>query len=169
MKASTDLFDLVKSMSRSEILSFKIACGADNQIYLQLFEAICEQTAYNEISLKKLLYKELKTAKFAVLKKYLFDRLDKFLSARYDEQDAYFIMIKHFKMAQIYYDRQLLDLCKKELHKAEILAESNHCYAEQLLIYKLKEKLIRGLQTPADYETLHNEFILKESETFNMY
>ena len=109
MKASTDLFDLVKSMSRSEILSFKIACGADNQIYLQLFEAICEQTAYNEISLKKLLYKELKTAKFAVLKKYLFDRLDKFLSARYDEQDAYFIMIKHFKMAQIYYDRQLLN------------------------------------------------------------
>ncbi|MEI2674303.1 MAG: hypothetical protein V9F05_09710 [Chitinophagaceae bacterium] len=169
MKASTDLFDLVKSMSRSEILSFKIACGADNQIYLQLFEAICEQTAYNEIALKKLLYKELKTAKFAVLKKYLFDRLDKFLSARYDEQDAYFIMIKHFKMAQIYYDRQLLDLCKKELHKAEILAESNHCYAEQLLIYKLKEKLIRGLQTPADYETLHNEFILKESETFNLY
>lgn len=98
----------------------------------------------------------------------MFDRLDKFLSARYDEQDAYFIMIKHFKMAQIYYDRQLLDLCKR-IAQSRNTAESNHCYAEQLLIYKLKEKLIRGLQTPADYETLHNEFILKESETFNLY
>lgn len=169
MKASTELFDLIKSMSRSEIVSFKIACGADKQIYLQLFDAICEQTVYNEAALKKLLYKELKTAKFAVLKKYLFDRLDKFLSARYDEQDAYFIMMKHYKMAQIYYDRQLLDLCKKELQKAEMLAESNHCYAEQLLIYKLKEKLIRGLQTPADFEKLHNEFMLKESHAFSLY
>lgn len=60
MKPSTELFDLIKSLTKSEKRFFKLhsALQSSDKNYLRIFDAIDKQKAYDEEGLKKLFAKE---------------------------------------------------------------------------------------------------------------
>lgn len=77
-KVSTELFDLIKSLTTNEKAYFKrfagMHKGADNS-YFKLFEAIAEQDEYCEEKVKTSLKNEKLVGYFSRAKKYLFDKI----------------------------------------------------------------------------------------------
>lgn len=124
--ASTELFDLIQSLTSNEKAYFKRYAGmhksTDNG-YLKLFEAIAMQSEYCERTVKEQLKNEKLVGYFSRAKKYLFDKIlesmrlynaDKNIQNQLwrKYEDAYFLYSrKQFKPA--------LKLVKKILKEAE--------------------------------------------------
>ena len=77
MKPSAELFDLVKSLSKSEKRFFKLSSSLQTgeKNYLQIFDAIEKQSSYDEAALKKQFAKETFVKHFPSEKNHLLPRI----------------------------------------------------------------------------------------------
>lgn len=135
---SRRLFELIKSLSGSEKRYFKIATKKDRgSKYLQLFQAIEEQTVFDDETLQKVVYgQEVVTSrKYSELKAYLYDMLLRSLQ-QYDEQTSVDYQLKNMLLSvRSLYRRWLLDDCKyllKRVKKIALKYESFHIIIEVL-------------------------------------
>ncbi|MFI5172626.1 MAG: hypothetical protein ACHQFW_09555 [Chitinophagales bacterium] len=139
---SSDLFTLVKSLSKSEKRYFKLHAsrhyGGKNQ-YVKLFQFIEKQPEYDE----KVLLKEFSSTKsiahFAVIKKQLYENilesLHRFDEFAHSEQKIY----KGIHYCSLLLKKGLFDQCKKQIKKYRVLAytlEKFECIIELIEIEK---------------------------------
>jgi hypothetical protein len=169
MIPSTNLFDIIHSLTGSEKRYFKIfssthIIGYKNN-YEKLFNAYCElpgDRPYDEAAFKKKLTAKRWTKNFAVEKKVLEDILMKAMRAYNAEKSAEGALNDIIANVHFLYNKGLLNAAIKEVKKGIALAEDLENLPSLITLYQLKLNLTRITQTPSDIKTAHEDL---EAET----
>lgn len=127
MKPSTELFDLIKSLTKSEKRFFKLhsALQSGDKNYLRIFDAIDRQKAYDEDAIKKLFAKETFIRHLPSEKNHLYKLVLKSLRAYHSEGSVGGILKQEIKNIEILYQKALYEECNKLLHRAKRIAREN--------------------------------------------
>lgn len=127
MKPSTELFDLIKSLTKSEKRFFKLhsSLQAGDKNYLRVFDAIDKQKVYDEDALKKQFAKETFIKHLPSEKNHLYKLILKSLRAFHSESSVSGILKQEIKNIEILYQKALYTECNKLLHRAKRIAREN--------------------------------------------
>lgn len=127
MKPSTELFDLIKSLTKSEKRFFKLhsALQSGDKNYLRIFDAIDKQKTYDEEALKSLFAKETFIRHLPSEKNHLYKLILKALRAYHAESSVSGILKQEIKNIEILYQKALYIECNKLLHRAKRIAREN--------------------------------------------
>ena len=103
MKPSTELFHLIKSLSKSEKRYFKLssALQSGDKNYLKLFEAIELQEEYNEDSIKEQFKAETFIKHLPSEKNHLYNLILKSLRGFYADNSAASILQEHLRNIEL--------------------------------------------------------------------
>lgn len=181
MKASDNLFSLIKSLTKSEKRYFKIIAskksedGKSNN-YLQLFNAIDKQEEYDEDKIIRQFSKATFIKHLPSEKNYLYFTILKAL-VLYHEGNLQFIELDEIRhCATILYNKGLYDQCNKMLTKARKLAISYELFPELLSVAKLQLELLPMIAPSADdlengFEAILNDeqLAFQKLENINQY
>lgn len=127
MKPSTELHDLIKSLTKSEKRFFKLhsALQSGDKNYLRLFDAVDRQKAYDEEAIKKQFAKETFIKHLPSEKNHLYKLILKALRAYHSESSVSGILKQEIKNIEILYQKALYAECNKLLHRAKRIAREN--------------------------------------------
>lgn len=127
MKPSTELHDLIKSLSKSEKRFFKLhsSLQSGDKNYLRIFDAIDKQKVYDEEALKKLFAKETFIKHLPSEKNHLYKLILKALRAYHSESSVSGVLKQEIKNIEILYQKALYVECNKLLHRAKKIAKDN--------------------------------------------
>ena len=125
MKPSAELFDLVKSLSKSEKRFFKLSSSLQTgkKNYLQIFDAIEKQSSYDELALKKQFKKETFVKHFPSEKNHLYKTILKSLRGYHADNSINSVLKQEIKNVEILYHKALYKECKKFLTRAKKVAK----------------------------------------------
>ncbi len=127
MKPSTELFDLIKSLTKSEKRFFKLhsSLQSGDKNYLRIFDAVDKQKVYDEEALKKVFAKETFIKHLPSEKNHLYKLILKALRAYHSESSVSGILKQEIKNIEILYQKALYVECNKLLHRAKRIAKDN--------------------------------------------
>jgi hypothetical protein len=181
MKASDNLFQLIKSLSKSEKRYFKIIAEKKNSDvkgnnYLQLFNAIDKQEVYDEGKIIRQFSKSTFIKHLPSEKNYLYFNILKAL-VLYHEGSTEFIELDDIRhCATILYNKGLYEQCNRMLTKARKLAISLELFPELLSITKLQLELLpmiapSGEELKNGFATILNDekLAFEKLENINRY
>ncbi|MBL4861660.1 MAG: hypothetical protein JKY09_01395, partial [Crocinitomicaceae bacterium] len=168
-KVNEALFDLIKSMSKSEKRYFKLmssrhTIGEENN-YVRIFDAIDRQGLYDERKLFEDFNGEAFLNRFSITKKRLYDHilsaLDSFHSASSIESQLH----KMLHSSDILFKRSLYDQSRRILKSAEKLALKHEL---STLVLEIAGKQKRMLETTG-YLTVSDEEIIEINDYENKH
>ncbi|MBI1836618.1 MAG: hypothetical protein HYR91_05070 [Flavobacteriia bacterium] len=144
-KVKESLFELIKSLSKSEKRYFKLLAsrhtiGEENN-YVILFDFIEKQLEYDENLIFEKFKGEPFLNKFSITKKRLYDHILNALDSFHNTTSIESQLYKMIHSADILYDKSLYEQSKTILRSAEKLAEKKNLF-NVLLIIKNKQKKI---------------------------
>jgi tetratricopeptide (TPR) repeat protein len=127
MKPSTELHDLIKSLTKSEKRFFKLhsSLQSGDKNYLRIFDAIDKQKVYDEEALKKQFVKETFIKHLPSEKNHLYKLILKALRSYHAEGSVSGILKQEIKNIEILYNKALYVECNKLLHRAKKIARDN--------------------------------------------
>lgn len=127
MKPSTELHDLIKSLTKSEKRFFKLhsALQSGPKNYLRIFEAVDAQDTYDEEALKTHFAKEVFIKHLPSEKNHLYKLILKSLRAYHAEASVSGLLKIEIKNIEILYDKALYGEATKTLHRAKRIAREN--------------------------------------------
>ena len=127
MKPSTELFELIKSLSKSEKRFFKLSSSLQtgDKNYLKIFDAIEKQAVYNEAGLKIAFKKETFVSHFPSEKNHLYKLLLKSLRNYHSDNSINSLLKQEIKNVEILYKKALFKECNKFLVRAKKQAIEN--------------------------------------------
>lgn len=127
MKPSTELHDLIKSLTKSEKRFFKLhsSLQSGDKNYLRIFDAIDRQKVYDEEALKKHFAREVFIRHLPSEKNHLYKLILKALRAFHAESSISGILKQEIKNIEILYQKALYVECNKLLHRAKRIAKEN--------------------------------------------
>lgn len=161
---SDSLFQLIKSLSKSEKRSFKLFAGRisseEEKKILKIFNRIDRQKVFNE---KKILAKEktLNKVQMPNLKAHLYSQIMKCLATS-SSRDAELKVTSLLDYARILYNKCLYDECLKMLEKAKRSAQQNDTMVLLLEILELEKLALR--QTVHEGNETRVRSIISETE-----
>lgn len=121
--ASSDLFELIQSMSKSEKAAFKIyvrRSDSKSPMYLKLFDLLEKRNKYDEKKIIRLL--KIDPRRFPELKHYLYNLVLKSLNDFYSDQSVNYRLRDMLNIINILLERGLYEQCSKQIRKAKALA-----------------------------------------------
>ncbi|MFN7117523.1 MAG: hypothetical protein ACK4TA_12045 [Saprospiraceae bacterium] len=164
MKSKTDLYQLIKAMSKSEKRYFTLDAqksGRKDARYLELFQAINDMESYDEAPLKAHFGKTLPTDKA-----YLYEAILRSMRD-YRSANSYAARIKEMIMdAKYLYERGLYEQSEERLNTAKELAEE---LGDQLSILELNKehrRLLKDTRRPG-YEKELQDLIIEKQNNLN--
>ncbi len=124
MKPSTDLFDLIKSLTKSEKRFFKLSSSlqAGEKNYLKIFDAIDKQQVYEEADIKKQFAGERFVNHFPSEKNHLYKLILKSLRAYHADNSVSSLLKQEIKNIEILYKKALFAECNRFLIRAKKMA-----------------------------------------------
>lgn len=127
MKPSTELHDLIKSLTKSEKRFFKLhsSLQAGDKNYLRIFDAVDHQKTYDEEAIKKQFAKETFIKHLPSEKNHLYKLILKALRAYHAESSVSGLLKQEIKNIEILYQKALYVECNKLLHRAKKVARDN--------------------------------------------
>ena len=137
MKPSDELFQLIKSLTKSEKRYFHVHYSED-AIYQKIFDIIEKQEKYNE----KEITENLNIKQPHVYKYYLYKLILKSLRSFYSESSESSIIYNYIQSFDILFSKGLVRQAEKVLTKAKVLAEATNKKFILSEIYQLEQKLI---------------------------
>lgn len=145
-KVNSALFDLIRSMSKSEKRYFKLmssrhTIGEENN-YVRLFDFLDKQSAYDENALFKTFEGEAFLNRFSITKKRLYDHVLASLDSFHHSSSVEAQLYKQLHSADILFEKSLYDQCRRILRSAERLAEKHEKHEIQLMITHKKKRLL---------------------------
>lgn len=169
---SEDLFQLIKSLSKQEKRYFKLyasrhVIGEKNK-YVQLFDAIDKQTAYNEEKIKKKFIGETFLKQLHVTKNYLYKLILNALRQFHENkaEDQFPVLLRN---AQILFKKGLLQQSEKALNKAMKTALENERFLQLLEVYRWKHHIIHNRNDVKRLEHYVNVDFQKELDILDIY
>ncbi len=154
MKTSIDLFQLIKSLTKSEKRYFKLtarsqkAKGGSN--YLKLFEAIEKQQVYDEELIKKKFSGSAFIKHLPSEKNYLYTLIEKSLVKFHASSSDEIELDDHLHAAEIFFKKGLYLQSSKALEKALSLALESELYSKLFKISELQLQLIPQVALSAE-------------------
>lgn len=140
MKASPDLFQLIKSMSMSEKRHFKLYSsghvGGESKNYLRLFDAICKQETYDEDKIKRELDGTSLARHLHVEKNYLYAHLLESLNAFNREKTFLARHANYLISIELLLNRGLFGQCHKLIRKAKAEAYAQEKFSTLLFLLR---------------------------------
>lgn len=144
---SLKLFNLIKSLSGSEKRYFKLLTSGNrannNSKYLQLFDAIDQQTDFDDEVLKKMVYRDepILSRKYSELKSYLYDLILKALHG-YDEKTSIDFKLKGMlQSVRVLYKRSHYEDCRDLLPKIKRLAYKYESFSHLIEVLKWERQV----------------------------
>lgn len=124
MKASNELFHLIKSLTKSEKRFFKLSSSLQSgeKNYLKIFDAIDKQKEYDEEAIKDQFKKETFVNHFPSEKNHLYKLVLKSLRAYHADNSISSILKEEMKNIEILYKKALFKECNKFLSRAKRMA-----------------------------------------------
>lgn len=168
MAASTQLFDLIKTLNKSEKRFFKLHCSkytSKNSYYQKVFDAIDKQQEYDEAALKSKFAKQQFVKQFHVIKNYLYNLILDSLHAYNAGKTVDLQIVEYFQKSDILQDKGLYVQALKMLNKAKKLAETHDRLEYALQIYKREKILYIRKLDALHFAKRLDEFVTKERET----
>ncbi|PCJ25030.1 MAG: hypothetical protein COA97_08620 [Flavobacteriales bacterium] len=152
MKPSAELFQLIKSLSKSEKRYFKLSSSLQSgeKNYMKLFDAIECQKEYNETALKIKFKKETFINHLPSEKNHLYNLILKSLRGFYADKSAAAILQEQLRNIELLFDKALYKECSKIIRKAKKMAYDYEKYYflldlidwEKILV---EEEYLRGM------------------------
>ncbi|MFT4678477.1 MAG: tetratricopeptide (TPR) repeat protein [Flavobacteriales bacterium] len=124
MKPSTELFDLIQSLSKSEKRFFKLSSSlqSGDKNYLKIFDSIDKQSDYDESGIKEQFKDETFIKHFPSEKNHLYKLILKSLRAYHSDNSASSLLKQEIKNIEILYNKALFKECNKFLMRAKKMA-----------------------------------------------
>jgi hypothetical protein len=167
MKATDELFQLIKSLSQNEKRYFKLfgarhVAGEENK-YMKLFTALDKLKFYDEEAIKRTFGNEKFVKQLSVAKNYLYGLIMKSLSSFNSEKTAVSKISKLIEYAGILSDKNLLKQSKKLLSRAKELAYRHEKFNHILEILHF-EKILKIRELHATTYELELDKILEDEK-----
>jgi len=138
---STSLYDLLKTLTKSEKRYIKVQSGSVDKDYLQLMDAILAQKSFDE----EKLVRDHADARFvknlSVNKRYLYDLLLEAL-CRFGEEKVEDRIFKKISAANVLIEKGLLKDAYSELKKGQKVAMRYELYELQIMLLRIEKKLL---------------------------
>ena len=177
-KVKEALFELIKSLSKSEKRYFKLLSSrhtiGDENNYVKLFDFIDKQTAYDEDAIFIEFKDEAFLHRFSITKKRLYNHVLSALDAFHATNSVDAQLFKMLHSADILFNKSLYDQCARVLRSAEKLAEKNKRYTLLAEISRKNKRLVENNAystfTHEDFESIakNDEFIWQEVNCYNL-
>ncbi len=142
------LFELVKSLSKSEKRYFKIFSKlhvkGDQNNYIKIFDVIEKQEHYDEEKIKLYFKNDKQILKtFTFNKHYLYKLILKSLNSFHSKSRVSFTVEEDLRSAQILFQKELYKSALKILHKSEKLCIKHELFLKLLEVKRLEQKIVR--------------------------
>ena len=151
---SSDLFDLIHALSKSEKRFFKLYSAKsntnENKQYIKLFDTIDHQKLYNE---EKTIKKVPEIKKFSVVKNQLYNLILKSISILHQEKRLSLNIRNKLDYIDILYHKGLYSQCEKLLIKSKKQAQKAELFEILLSIQKVEIKLLMGIRNFKNIES----------------
>jgi hypothetical protein len=146
MRKKTQLFDLIKSLSKAEKRYLKLFCRQFNNgsNYLRLFEVIDAQKEYDEAAIRKKFKKEIFCKQLHVTKNYLHHLILKSLRNFHSQLSKDSELKDTLRNIEILYHKELYDHCAAELKTAESIARDYEINSGLAEVIAWKRKLAQA-------------------------
>jgi hypothetical protein len=166
MKPSNELFDLIKSLTKSEKRFFKLssALQSGDKNYLKIFDAIEKQKEYNEDELKQQFKNETFIKHLPSEKNHLYKLILKSLRNYYAESSISSILRTEIKNIEILLKKGLYKEADKFLQRTKKLAVENEKFYYLFELINLEKQLLEEHYESGDFEKDLNQLIKEENE-----
>lgn len=165
MKPSNELFNLVKSLSKSEKRFFKLSSSlqSGDKNYLKIFDAIDKQDAYDEAAIKNQFGNETFVQHFPSEKNHLYKLILKSLRNYHSDNSISSVLKQEIKNVEVLYNKALYKECNKFLIRAKKMAQVHEKF---YFIFELIswEKLLLEVQFEDGKFTKDLDTIIKEEQ-----
>lgn len=144
MKPSTELFKLIKSLTKSEKRFFKLSSSLQSgeKNYLKIFDYIEKQNDYDEHELKKVFENETFIKHLPSEKNHLYKLILKSLRSYYSEQSVNSTLKQEIKNVEILYNKALYRECEKFVSRAKQTAEKYEKFYYWFELISWEKKLL---------------------------
>ena len=161
MKSKELLFELIKSLSKSEKRYFKVFTSVhkESNNYVKLFNAIHDQNEYDEDALIEQFKNEDFIRQFSVAKNYLMNLILKSLSNHHQKAKKSMELNEYLTEIEVLYWKGLYKLAHKRINQAKKIASSYNMLHYLLLINYWERRI-------EDYisKTIINEDVVEETQ-----
>jgi hypothetical protein len=144
-KPSTDLFDLIKTLDKSEKRFFQQFAHRHSikgeNIYYQLFKMISVQSTYNEEGLKQELAGQKAAKNFAVVKKQLYEQLVLALHQYHQVHSISEKIKRNLHITKVLLRKRLFKQCQKRIKLIEKTIQNYNLKEYQIELLELKYQL----------------------------
>lgn len=166
MKPSTELFSLIKSLTKSEKRFFKLnsALQAGDKNYLKIFDFIEAQQKYDEEDLKEEFKGETFIHHLPSEKNHLYKLILKSLRSYYSEQSVSSILKQEIKNVEILYNKALYRECAKFVKRAKALAGEYEKFYYHYELINWEKKLLEEAYESGIFDQNLDDLIKEESE-----
>jgi len=166
MKPSTELFELIKSLSKSEKRFFKLSSSLQSgeKNYLKIFDAIDKQKDYDEEAIKKQFAKETFIKHFPSEKNHLYKLILKSLRAYHSDNSISSQLKQEIKNIEILYKKALFKECNKFLTRAKKIALQNEKFYYLFELISWEKQLLEEAYEAGEFDKDLDALIQEEQE-----
>jgi len=167
MKPSTELFDLIKSLTKSEKRFFKLSSSLQEgeKNYLKIFDAIDKQDSYDEEEIKFLFKNETFIKHLPSEKNHLYKLILKSLRSYHADHSVSSILRQEIKNIEILFKKGLYREAHKFLQRAKKLAKEHEKFYYQFELINLEKQLLEEDYESGEFDKDLNELVAEEQET----
>lgn len=166
MKPSTELFQLIKSLSKSEKRYFKLASSLQSgeKNYMKLFDAIEEQSEYDEEEIKERFKEETFIKHLPSEKNHLYNLILKSLRGFYADNSAASVLQEQLRNIELLYNKALYKECTKYIKKAKTIAYQYEKFYFLLDLIDWEKKLIEESYSRGIFDSNLTDLVKEEGE-----
>ncbi len=164
MKPSTELFKLIKSLTKSEKRFFKLTSSlqSGDKNYLKIFDFIEKQTYYDEQELKDEFNDETFVKHLPSEKNHLYKLILKSLRAYYSEQSVNSTLKQEIKNVEILYNKALYKECEKFVVRAKQTAEKYEKFYYWFELINWEKRLLESAYEAGEFSTDLDKLVAEE-------
>lgn len=166
MKPSTELFKLIKSLSKSEKRFFKLSSSlqSGDKNYLKIFDYVEKQSRYDEELLKENFKDERFIQHLPSEKNHLYKLILKSLRSYYSEESINNLLKQEIKNVEILYKKALYKECEKFLTRAKKTAKQYEKFYYWFELISWEKKLLEEAYESGVFDSDLDQLILEETE-----
>lgn len=167
MKPSRELFDLIRSMTRSEKRFFKLNASIQkgDKNYLRLFDAIDAQKEYDEEAIKEKFKGETFIEHLPSEKNHLYKHILRSLRLYHSDDSADAQAKKELKNVEVLYRKRLFKEAKKFLSRARKLVERHEKFHHLLEVIGWEKTLLQEYGMDKKVTQRIDDLVMEEKAT----
>lgn len=166
MNPSSELFDLIKSLNKSEKRYFKLHSSLQSgpKNYMRIFDAIDRQEVYDEQELFQKFEGEKFIKHFPSEKNHLYKLILNALRAYHAESSIAGIIKQEIKNIEILYHKALYKECNKTLHRAKRMAREHEKFYYWFELLNWEKTLLEEAYESGEFTKDLDALIQEETE-----